>query len=500
MPASSIAGGAFVRRPGATQSLLLATAICVAAAAGGVAAATHPLLVLAPLGAFALVAFAFVAPVTHLGVLLFLTGIVGYELQKRFSSYLLASDAVLLTGLLRASFALIDQRLDRRRIALMVLMVAFMGATVVQVWHGLREGHGLSQVGAEGRELLGFGALLIAMPIVADPAGRLRLGRALMVLGVALGAWGLAQWSLHIAIGENVDVGVRTNSDVEGLGNGQLHGGLYGYPVAAVMAAAALLSGVARRPFTILCLSAILVTNLFCLILTYERTFWLTTIAAIAFVIAKLGPGRRFKAATATLILGLATLGFLATVVPEDLIKIRDRVLSVGEGTDDDSVRYRVNETRHVLEKISERPLEGSGLGDTIYWGRAWQQVPPSDHWFAHNGYLWVTWKTGVIVAMLLFALLAWAVVSRAPPGRDLHLHTLRIGAQGGLLVLLLSSITFPAFNSVSITALMGVLLALCFAPRPPLRASHLNVARAPATRRPGHARLASVVETPGAG
>jgi cytochrome b561 len=77
-----------------------------------------------------------------------------------------------------------------------------------------------------------------------------------------------------------------------------------------------------------------------------------------------------------------------------------------------------------------------------------------------------VIWKMGFFAAALLFALLGWAVISRAPPRRDTQLRALHIGAQAALLVLLLSSITFPAFNSVSITATLGVLLALCFAPR----------------------------------
>jgi hypothetical protein len=33
------------------------------------------------------------------------------------------------------------------------------------------------------------------------------------------------------------------------------------------------------------------------------------------------------------------------------------------------------------------------------------------------------------------------------------------------LLVLLLTSVTFPSFNALAITATMGVLMAICFAP-----------------------------------
>ena len=42
----------------------------------------------------------------------------------------------------------------------------------------------------------------------------------------------------------------------------------------------------------------------------------------------------------------------------------------------------------------------------------------------------------------------------------------MRGGAQATLLLLLVASITFPAFNALGITAVMGLLVALCFAPR----------------------------------
>jgi hypothetical protein len=45
-------------------------------------------------------------------------------------------------------------------------------------------------------------------------------------------------------------------------------------------------------------------------------------------------------------------------------------------------------------------------------------------------------------------------------------MRAFRTGSQGGLVVLLLSSVTFPSFNSLSITAVMGALLAVCFAPQ----------------------------------
>ena len=62
-------------------------------------------------------------------------------------------------------------------------------------------------------------------------------------------------------------------------------------------------------------------------------------------------------------------------------------------------------------------------------------------------------------------ALLAAAVLSRGPPAITTT-GALRVGAQAALLLLLIASVTFPAFNALGITAVMGVLLALCVAPQ----------------------------------
>jgi O-antigen ligase len=250
-------------------------------------------------------------------------------------------------------------------------------------------------------------------------------------------------------------------------GKGQLHGGLYGYPVAVVMSSAALLSGVCRSRTAQLALAAVMVTNFVCVLLTYERTFWFTTIVAVAFVIAKLSPGRRVRALAASLAVAVALLGALALAAPRDFTAMRDRALSSGQGWADTSYRWRAVETELLLStKIDPHPLLGWGLGDFLHWGQPWLKIPSTSTWFAHNGYLWMVWKTGVLVALLLFALLTWAVVSRGTAEGGPFMRAFRTGSQGGLVVLLLSSVTFPSFNSLSITAVMGALLAVCFAPQ----------------------------------
>jgi hypothetical protein len=441
-------------------------AVLGTAALIGAAASVQPVAALAPFAAVALVAFAFLAPVAHLMTLLAVTAVVGYALQHKLGSHLLPSDALLVSGLVRAFVITRRQRLERRQLLVLALMSAFLIATLLQVVHGLRSGYGFSEVGDEGRDLLGFGALLIALPILNDAHGSRRLARGLAVVGLLLGVWGLGTWALGISFGENVDIGVRSSAGFAVTGNGQLHGGLYAYPIAVIMAATALLTGQAGRGWRRWWIVAVLVTNTVCLLLTYERTFWMTTVLTLAFVVAKCGRGRRLRAAVTIVATGLAVFGLLATVSPGNLSKIEARVLTLGQAQTDDSVRYRVVETGYVLHKIKARPWLGWGLGDTIYWGQFWNQVPPRAAWFSHNGYLWVIWKIGIIPAALLFGLLAWAIAARASPDADPVLRSLRVGAQGGLLVLALSSVTFPSFNSITITATMGVLLAICLTPR----------------------------------
>jgi len=465
LPASGI-GLTRPRLP--TPHLGATVALGALAAAVGAIAAVQPLALALPIAAALLVALAFLAPVTQLTLLLVTTAVIGDTLQRQVTGHLLLSDALLLTGLFRAGVVSLGQRIEPRRLAVAALAVTFMAAVLLQLVHGLHTGSDPSYAAAEARALVGFGALIVAMPIVADPLGRKRLARALALVGLLLGVWGLLQWALGITGGDSLGFGLRSGSDSVLAGKGQLHGGLYGYPVAVVMSAGVLLTGVRSVPARLF-LFIVFLTNLACLLLTYERTFWLTTIIGVAFVIAKAGPGRRFRAAVSALAVGVLLLGVMAIAAPAAVTALRERVVSLGHTSTSDSVRWRVVETQHLIDqKLKPRPLLGWGLGNFLHWGQPWLQVRPRSTWFAHNGYLWMVWKTGVFVTALLLALLGWAVLARgAPEGGD-FMRVFRNASQGGLLTLLLSSVTFPSFNSVAITAVMGVLVAICFAPQKP--------------------------------
>jgi O-antigen ligase len=303
------------------------------------------------------------------------------------------------------------------------------------------------------------------MPIVADPDGPRRLAAGLMTIGLLLGLWGLAQWALGIEEIAESGIGVREGISFASSGRGQLQGGLYAFPVAVVLSFAGLVSGRIAAYWPRVVLIAILVTNFVCLILTYERTFWVATLLGMGFVVLKSDPGRRARAIVAGLLTAMALLAAFATFAPEDFTAARERLVSLGQYSNDDSVRIRLLETKHVVAQIEDSPVVGSGLGATTFWGRPWQNIEPEANAYAHNGYLWVIWKTGLVAGLCLFLLMAWAIFSRPPPGQGPVHKTLRIGSQAALFTLLLSSVTFPSFNALDITAAMGVLAALCLSP-----------------------------------
>jgi O-antigen ligase len=168
----------------------------------------------------------------------------------------------------------------------------------------------------------------------------------------------------------------------------------------------------------------------------------------------------------------IAAIVVAGAVAPATLTTARQRALSLGQASSDDSVRYRVVESSFVLAQVRAHPLTGSGLAAEIFWGQPWAQVRPKTYTFSHNGYLWLSWKLGLPAAVLLVAIIALSILLRAPPGDDALSSGLRRGAQGALLGLLLATMTFPSFNVLSITPAMGVLIALAVMPREPGAAS----------------------------
>jgi hypothetical protein len=434
----------------------------------GGAFAEQPKLTVGLLAGAAALLLVFRAPVANLTMLLFLTAVVPYGLQNRFgigggaqAPGLLLSDVLLLGGLGWALLALRFRPLDRRSLVYASSVLLFLGIALFQFVHGLRAGSSRSVAGAELREILGMGAFLIALPLLNDARTRPRLTAALLGVAIGLGAWGMAQWLGHVSFGGASDVGVRAGVRLTSSGTGQLQGGEFGFPVAIVGSFAALMSGAVNSRFARIALLTALVLNTASCLVTFERTFWLDAIFGVAFVVLRAEAGPRFKALLVAPLAVLTALAVLSAIAPAVLATAEQRALSLNQFSSDSSLRYRVVESGLVAQRIRSHPIGGSGLGATIFWGQPWAQVPARTYTFSHDGYLWLAWKIGIPAAILLFVLLARAVFFRAPPRERRLDRALRTGAQGSLAGLLLATVTFSSFSALSITAVIGVLMAL---------------------------------------
>jgi O-antigen ligase len=446
--------------------------VAAGAVAAGAVAAIEPVGVLGLIVAGGLVAMTFAAPVASLTLLLFLTCVVPYGIQNRLgvgggegAPGLLLSDLLLLTGLARAAFLLATRPLDKRLLRHCLILFAVLAVVGLQFFHGIRSGNDVSRAGQDGRVLLGLGTFFAAILILDDAAARRRLLAGLAALALLLGLWGVLQWFGHVSFGAAGDVGVRPGVRLTTAGTGQLQGGEYGFPVAVIACFAVLLSGAVRGtvPRTVLALA--LALNAIACLVTFERSFWLSALIGIALVLLRSPAAHRLKAVLATPFAVILALAALSAVAPGELATARERLLSLGQYASDDSVRYRVRESEHVLQQIRARPLAGSGLAATIFWGQPWAQAPPKSYAYSHNGYLWLAWRLGIPAAALLMIMLGFAVLRRPPPVDDGLTAALRRAAQGALAGVLVATVTFPSFSTLSITPVIGVLLALALAP-----------------------------------
>lgn len=430
-----------------------------------------PLVVLALVGAAGLIGLTAMPAVPHLVLLVGLTAIVPYGVQNNLgvgggsgAPGLLISDVLLLSGLLRVVPWLLTRPFPKALRVRAVLIAAFVVVAALQLVHGLVEGRNASTVGAEFRVLLGFAAFLLAVPILCDERQRRSLVRALPWLGLAVGLWGLTQWVFNFQFSEAADAGVQEGIRFTTSGRGQLQGGLFAFPVAALVALAGLMSDGVRTARGRMFLVAVVALNAVCLLLTYERTFWLATTFAAAVIVLRAGSIQRFRAVVAGTAVALLGFTAMATLAPAELTAARERLMSLSQYGEDDSVRYRLTESKHVLDKIEDHPVIGNGLGARIFFGRPWDRVLPESLTFAHNGYLWLAWKLGIPGALLLLVVLFSCLRGARASGGAFD--AVRNGARGALLALAVASVTFPSFNQLGITATMGVLMAAAAAPQ----------------------------------
>lgn len=440
---------------------------CAAALAFGVLLPMEPK---AAVAAVVLIPMAFAAPVAGLSVLIAVTVLVPFAVQDTFAVIggrdkpsLLVVDALMLLGLLRVGWLIVRGRLKiDRPILLGVVLAAVFAAALA--W-GIAHDADLSTAGHEARRtVLGVGAFLLAWPLMADRAARRRLSFALVGIGLTLGLWGLAQWLFSVGYTTQADVGVRPGVDLTSSGRGQLQGGMYAFPVAVTLAWAVLVSGGIRHRGVQCLLAAIVLLNVVCVLLTYERTFWVATgVACVGVVLMSGARARRLALRWAGA--GAVVLVAIATIAPGEARTAVERLVSVAQVSTDESFTSRLVESRAVGAAIRDQPITGSGFGATITWGEedVFGTVTTP---FVHNGYLWLAWKIGIPAAAFVVLLLCWAILRRAPNDDAAEWRALRRGCQTSLLALLLVCLTFPAFDALGITATMGLLAAISLSGR----------------------------------
>lgn len=449
---------------------LLTAALGAAAVGLGLLVATRPSLAVGFMVLGLIVIMVVRAPVLNVTLLLILTAIVPYSVQNRFGfgggsgvPGLLLSDVLLMLGLARGVLTIRRSTATGHTLGVAAAMLAFLAVAAVQFVHGVRLGHNVSQAGTEFRFVLGFGAVLLVLPLLADARSRRRLLLGLAAAGLLLGAWGIFQWQFGVRFSSYAgDFGIRPGVTYSSA-SGQLQGGLYGFPVAVLLSLSVLMSGRLQSFTARAVILTIFVLNAISLLLTYERTFWVATVAGGLFLLARGDHNARVRSLTAAPIILVMLFAGLSVASPQTLPAARERLLSLGQYGSDPSVRYRVTEAHAVVQLIKERPLTGSGFGAIVRWGRPYERVPARDFIFSHNGYLWLTWKLGIAGALLLVGILASAVLWRVRKPGELE-GSVALGAQAGLVMALISSATFPSFEFLSITAVMGVLLGLAAA------------------------------------
>lgn len=441
--------------------------LALLAALMGVIAALYPQLALGLIGVILVTALAFLLPVAHLLLLLAVTALIPPEIQNQVSAFGGlggASDVFLISGVARAMLILTGRHLDRRQLLFLMLAVALLAGATTQLFQGLANNREASDVLGEYRVIANLAAaLLMAMPLVADADQRDSLFKGLVVLGLALGTWGIGQWALDLRF-------TGADEALKDVANPFLTAGrtvgLFAFPVAAIMALAAWTSGRIRTPVGRLALAATVALNSVSIVLTFERTFWIATLFGMAFVMLRSSGRQRAKLILWTPAVLVALLIGLATVASAEFAAAHERLLSVRKYQQDDALRYRIVESERVLEKIKERPVLGSGFAATISIGRPGTRIPPRPRRYAENGYLWLIWKMGIPTAAVGLTLLTLAIVRREPSrDADPLASSVRQGAQAALLTLALASVTFASFNSVGATAVMGVLIAICAGP-----------------------------------
>lgn len=177
------------------------------------------------------------------------------------------------------------------------------------------------------------------------------------------------------------------------------------YFVAMVLASASLFAA-ASKPLNRILFAGILVLFSGALALTFSRGFWIAAI--FGFVILFFLMNRSEKAWAAGLaVFFVASLTVLTTLIFGQLGEyvseaLADRFVSSASGLADVSVAARWRESADIMTAIQQSPLVGHGIGATFRYYKILDQVTVQSL-YAHNAYLFLVFKVGLIGALLFF-------------------------------------------------------------------------------------------------
>ncbi len=203
------------------------------------------------------------------------------------------------------------------------------------------------------------------------------------------------------------------------------------------------------------------------LIASFTRGAWLTFIIGLGVIFFLVNRQKRLALGA---YIGVGIVCFVLAISlflggMSDFIfrSIESRFSSSAKGTGDISVNARVVESEAAIEGIYKHPLSGAGMGARVTFYDIidrWTSSPT----FLHNGYIFITYKLGIPMALFfLLGLLLYQTkgVVAAYRIRDPLYQCIAIGATASLLAALIISLTSNQFILRHGLALIAVYIAL---------------------------------------
>lgn len=208
------------------------------------------------------------------------------------------------------------------------------------------------------------------------------------------------------------------------------------------------------------------------LFFTFQRNYWLSAGAVLAFL-GLLVPGpARFRLAR----WGVTAAALLALLLSSPAVSQHPYLTAAWNRltwgmrletlAHDSSVRWRALETRHAVESFVQHPLLGVGLRNFYRpaYPRDSEVHPNGLRWYLHNAYLWVLVDMGLfgfVPFVWFYAAAIWRGLVRRRAVRDAHLRALSLGITLGVLGQAITNLVAPNFFQSWALAVFPILLGV---------------------------------------